>query len=118
EEPVNVEPVKEVEPEPVVKRKAKKLEKKTDEYVSKFEKLAEVNKPAAKADTKKKKKKEEDDHKVRAKELLKDKEYDIRPVYSEEELEEIRLREEMELDAQYADDVDYDEYDEYYDDMD
>ena len=41
--------------------------------------------------------------------------YDNRPVYSEEELEEIRMREEEEMD-QY--DVDYDAYEEYYDDYD
>ena len=123
EEPV-VEVVEEVVEAPVEekveevkapKKPKKKLEKKTDEYVSKFEKLADVAKPVEKTEYKRKKKKDEDEHKTRAKDLLKDKDYDIRPVYSEEELEEIRYQEELEEEARYADDVDYDEYDEYYD---
>lgn len=102
-----------VETEKTKKRKVK-LEKKADEYVSKFEKLADTTKRSDKTEPKRKKKKDEEDRKLRAKDILSnlDIEYDNRPVYSEEELEEIRLREEEEMD-QY--DVDYDAFEEYYD---
>ena len=97
----------------VVKKRKVKLEKKADEYVSKFEKLADTSKKTEKNDTKRKKKKDDSDRKLRAKDIISnlDIEYDNRPVYSEEELEEIRLNEEAEMD-QY--DVDYDEYEDYY----
>lgn len=98
----------------VEKRRKVKLEKKADEYVSKFEKLVDNTKKQEQAAPKRKKKKDDEDRKLRAKDILShlDIDYDNRPVYSEEELEEIRLREEAEMD-QY--DVDYDAYEEYYD---
>ena len=107
---VKVEAEKETQ---VVKKRKVKLEKKADEYVSKFEKLADTSKKTEKNDTKRKKKKDDSDRKLRAKDIISnlDIEYDNRPVYSEEELEEIRLNEEAEMD-QY--DVDYDEYEDYY----
>lgn len=102
----------EVKPTPM---KRKPLEKKT-EYVSKFEKLADTTKGPEKNEPKRKfKKKDDDDHKLRAKDILSniDVDYDYKPVYSEEELEEIRIREEEEEFSKY--DIDYDEYEEYYD---
>ena len=88
-------------------------------YKSKFEDIADAsNKKEDKPEIKKRKKKhEEDERRVRAKDLTK-KEYDedIKPFYSEEELEEIRLNEErLEDDSWINDDIDFDEYDEYYD---
>jgi len=50
--------------------------------------------------------------------MLKDREYEIRPEYSEEELAEIEELEAEEWDSQYDDDIDYDEYDKYYDEED
>lgn len=101
----------------VEKRRKVKLEKKADEYVSKFEKLVDNSKKQDQNTPKRKKKKDDEDRKLRAKDILShiDVDYDNRPVYSEEELEEIRMREEEEMD-QY--DVDYDAYEEYYDDYD
>ncbi len=101
----------------VEKRRKVKLEKKADEYVSKFEKLVDNSKKQEQNTPKRKKKKDDEDRKLRAKDILShiDIDYDNRPVYSEEELEEIRMREEEEMD-QY--DVDYDAYEEYYDDYD
>ncbi|MCI5774466.1 MAG: transcription termination factor NusA [Erysipelotrichaceae bacterium] len=98
----------------VEKRRKVKLEKKADEYVSKFEKLVDSSKKQEQTTVKRRKKKDDDDRRLRAKDILShiDVEYDNRPVYSEEELEEIRLREEAEMN-QY--DVDYDEFEEYYD---
>ena len=125
EEEKEEEPVKENKKEKVeanaeieaIKIDKKPLTPRTD-YVSKYEEVAAStkraeNKPAAK----KHKKKDDDDRRVRAENLEK-KEYDedVKPFYSEEELEEIRLQEEMEEDSWINDDdIDFDEYDEYYD---
>lgn len=125
EEEKEEEPVKENKKEKVeanVEIEAIKIDKKPltprTDYVSKYEEVAAStkraeNKPAAK----KHKKKDDDDRRVRAENLEK-KEYDedVKPFYSEEELEEIRLQEEMEEDSWINDDdIDFDEYDEYYD---
>ena len=59
--------------------------------------------------------KDEEDHKVKNKDLLQDKEYEIKPEYSDAELAEIKEKEEEEENDKYNDDVDYDEFDEYYD---
>ncbi len=123
-----------VEEEPVVEEKAteeesteeeakveevkstKKLVPHTD-YVSKFEDFAGAGKKEEKV-TKKRKKKDDDDRRLRGENLEK-KEYDedVKPTYSEEELEEIRQQEEeLEEDSWINDDdIDFDEYDEYYD---
>ncbi len=104
------EEVKEVKP-------AKKLVPHTD-YVSKFEDIAGAAKKEEKAPIKRRKKKDDDDRRLRAEDLEK-KEYDdgVKPTYSEEELEEIRQQEEeLEEDSWINDDdIDFDEYDEYYD---
>ncbi len=104
------EEVKEVKP-------AKKLVPHTD-YVSKFEDIAGAGKKEEKAPIKRRKKKDDDDRRLRAEDLEK-KEYDdgVKPTYSEEELEEIRQQEEeLEEDSWINDDdIDFDEYDEYYD---
>ena len=125
EEEKEEEPVKENKKEKVeanseiesIKIDKKPLTPRTD-YVSKYEEVAastkrNENKPVAK----KHKKKDDEDRRVRAENLEK-KEYDedVKPFYSEEELEEIRLQEEMEEDSWINDDdIDFDEYDEYYD---
>ena len=91
------------------------------EYVSKLENIASSTTntvpKAPEKPVRKKKKTDEDERRLTPKELkeLKKKEYDIKPVYSEEELEEI----EGQTDDNYDyDDVDYDEFDKFYDDMD
>lgn len=95
---------------------SKKLVPHTD-YVSKFEDFAGAGKKEEKV-TKKRKKKDDDDRRLRGENLEK-KEYDedVKPTYSEEELEEIRQQEEeLEEDSWINDDdIDFDEYDEYYD---
>lgn len=94
----------------------KKLVPHTD-YVSKFEDFADASKKEEKV-TKKRKKKDDEDRRLRGEDLEK-KEYDddVKPTYSEEELEEIRQQEEeLEEDSWINDDdIDFDEYDEYYD---
>jgi D-3-phosphoglycerate dehydrogenase len=59
----------------------------------------------------------DDEKKLRLKDMLKDKDYEIRPEYSEEELAEIE-EQEQDYDSRYDEDIDYDEYDKYYDEED
>ena len=124
------EPEQEEEPEeekPEVKTPKKKkvdLEEVAakNEYVSRFEKLANTSKPKPQAPARRKKKKGEDDGiKTRNEDLLKQLQeknknlnIDNKPVYSKEELEEIEREEEEENEKKY--DIDYDDYDEYYKD--
>ncbi|SJZ97546.1 transcription termination factor NusA [Anaerorhabdus furcosa] len=116
-----VQEVKKVEPKPEapvekVVKKVKKEPKVRTDYVSVFEKLADTSKPKVeKPDFKKRKKKDEEERKLRSIDIKKDKDYDIKPVYSEEELEEIRMREEKEALEAYNNEIDYDEFEEYYD---
>ena len=88
------------------------------EYVSRFERLADASQTHTdeKTPARRRKNYREDDRKLRAKDLKKDKDYEFKPVYSEEELEEIRQQEEMEAQNSWIeDDIDFDEFDEYYD---
>ena len=119
EEPVKVEEKKAEEP---VVEKPKKAPRKPltpkAEYKSKFEDFADASKKEeASAPTKRRRKKDDEDRRVRAEDLEK-KEYDekFRPVYSEEELEEIEAAEMMEEENSWIndDDIDFDEYEDYY----
>ena len=89
-------------------------------YVSHFEKLVDSSKPKnTDSKYKKKKKKEEEEYKVRNKDLEEQIKKNLlvadnRPIYSEEELAEIEAQQESEAEKEY--DIDYDEYEEYYDD--
>ena len=118
EEEKPVEEVKEeVVEQPVKKEPKKPLTPKT-EYKSKFEDFADSSKKEEKAETKKRRKnKEDDERRVRAEDLEK-KEYaeDFKPVYSEEELEEIEAQEALEEENSWIndDDIDFDEYEDYY----
>lgn len=105
----------EPKPEPVVVKKVKKpLERRAD-YVSKFETLADVSKPVdTKPLPKKKSKKEEEERKLRAADLRKDKDYEIKVEYTEEELAEIEKQNQVE--AFVEEEIDYDQFDEYYED--
>ena len=111
-----VETVKEaVQPkEDAEEKRVKKPVVKKDTYVSKFEKIFD-NKPAqTEAAPKRRKNKQDEDRKLRPAELKKDKEYEFKPIYSEEELEEIKRNEEVD-EYEFYDDIDYDEFDEFYD---
>ena len=119
EEPVKVEEKKAEEPVVEKPKKAprKPLTPKT-EYKSKFEDFADASKKEeTSAPTKRRRKKDDEDRRVRAEDLEK-KEYDekFRPVYSEEELEEIEAAEMMEEENSWIndDDIDFDEYEDYY----
>lgn len=95
------------------KRKEKGIEVK--EYTSKFESIAGAAKKEEKVVSKPKPKKEEVVEKEKPIEIHKSNFENMKPIYSEEELAEI---EEQEYEDEHAwdEDVDYEEYDEYYDD--
>jgi N utilization substance protein A len=106
-------PIEKKESEKRVKREIKERK----DYVSRFEKLASAPKPVEKKkDDYRKKKKEETEARINVAELLKTKDYDIKPTYSEEELDEIRRLEEEEAKKTWIEDeIDFDEFDDYYD---
>ena len=117
EENVDEAVTEEVEEEKPVKKKTK-LQIKATDYVSKYEELADAKKKDTTATVKKKRKvKEEDQEALEIKEkleALKKQQYEIKPEYTEEELDEFNNPEEEHW---YDDDedVDYDQYDEFYD---
>ena len=117
EENVDAAVTDEVEEEKPVKKKTK-LQIKATDYVSKYEELADAKKKDTTATVKKKRKvKEEDQEALEIKEkleALKKQQYEIKPEYTEEELDEFNNPEEEHW---YDDDedVDYDQYDEFYD---
>ena len=113
-----VEEVVEKAPEVKVKKEPRKPLTPKPEYKSKFEDIAGGSKKEETAAPKKRKKKDEEERRVRAEDLEK-KEYsdEFKPVYSDEELEEIEAREAEEQENSWIndDDIDFDEYDDYYD---
>ena len=83
------------------------------EYTSKFESMADAsNKQGEVASKPKKEKVEEEKKPVEVKKFNYE---DMKPIYSDEELAEIE-EQEYEDENNWDDDVDYEEYDEYYDD--
>ena len=89
------------------------------EYKSALEDLADGSKKEEKQpEAKKHKKKDKTDRRLRADELEK-KEYgeNVKPIYSDEELEEIAKNEQEEQDNSWIndDEIDFDEFDDYYD---
>ncbi|MBR2794911.1 MAG: transcription termination/antitermination protein NusA [Solobacterium sp.] len=123
-EPAQPEPKAEPEPEEVIvvkdtRKKKADLEEVAakNDYVSRFEKLADTSKPKQTAPAKKRRRKgEEDNFKTRNDELLKQLMKDgteiSKPVYTEEELDEIERQQMEDEESMY--DIDYDEYEEYY----
>ena len=118
EENVDVAVTEEVEEEEKPVKKKAKLQIKATDYVSKYEELADAKKKDTTSTVKKKRKvKEEDQEALEIKEkleALKKQQYEIKPEYTEEELDEFNNPEEEHW---YDDDedVDYDQYDEFYD---
>ena len=93
--------------------------KEKQEYKSKFEELADAKakqEPTAAAKPKYKKYEEKEEPRRKSTFDLNKKDYEMKPIYSEEELAEIE-REQMEEEENdwIHDDIDFDEYDEYYD---
>ncbi|MBQ1307876.1 MAG: transcription termination factor NusA, partial [Erysipelotrichaceae bacterium] len=112
------ETAKEEEPVEKPKKQPRKPLTPKPEYKSKFEDFADASKKEeTKVETRKRKKKDDEDRRVRAEDLEK-KEYDekFKPVYSDEELEEIEAQEAEEFENSWIndDDIDFDEYEDYY----
>ncbi|MBQ9823982.1 MAG: transcription termination/antitermination protein NusA [Solobacterium sp.] len=130
EEPEETEEPEEEPEETVVEKQASKKHADVEDmaakntYVSVFEKLASTSKPKQndfKSKKKKSRKSDEEDFKVNNKELeerLRKSQtiIDNRPVYTDEELDEIEAQRLEEEEREY--DIDYDEYEEYYDEDD
>ena len=129
-EPENVQPQEPVEEKPADDfeeaariAKAKQREKGLDlkekqEFTSKFEALADASSSHAVSEkqTKNYRKKDKDEEKRRPTFDLTNKEYEFKPIYTEEELAEIERQEEEERENDWInDDIDFDEYDKYYD---
>lgn len=122
-----MEPEEEAEEEEPAKKEEEKVKVDLEEvaakndYVSKFEKLANTSKakvnPTPAYKKRKKKSEEENTIKTRNDELLKQlkgSKKENKPIYTEEELAEIEKQQEEEEASQY--DIDYDEYEDYYSD--
>lgn len=86
------------------------------EYTSKFEDFADASTKQEAAPVKAKKKVEEVVEEKEVKEEKKPQFEQLKPIYSDEELAEIEEAELEEEESAWDDDVDYEEYDEYYDD--
>ncbi|NLA78662.1 MAG: transcription termination/antitermination protein NusA, partial [Erysipelothrix sp.] len=107
----------EVDEEQEMLRRIRREIKPRTGYVSRFEKLADASytdkkeeQPAPRRRTK-----EREEPKIDVVEMLKQKDYDIKIEYTEEELEEIRRQEEAERASSWIeDDIDFDQYDEFY----
>lgn len=99
------------------KRKEKASIAPSTEYTSKFENFADASNKQESAPVKTKKKQEEVKETVDKHDLSEAKQQfeQMKPIYSEEELAEIEAQQ-MEEENVWDEDVDYEEFDEYYDD--
>ena len=86
------------------------------EYTSKFEKLADASNKQEIVATKSSKKIEETEEEKEKEDKKKPSFEQMKPIYSDEELAEIEAQEIEEEESAWDDDVDYEEFDEYYDD--
>lgn len=91
--------------------------KEKQEYVSKFEKILDAKPQKTEEHTysKPKYKQREEEPRRKATFDLSKKDYELKPIYTEEELEEIARQEAEEQEKDWInDDIDFDEFDEYY----
>lgn len=115
-EPVVEEIVKSSEKEEATEPRQPKVREVKNDYVSKFEDIAAGAKHEEAKVIKRRRKKEDDERRLRASDLKHDKDYEIKPEYTEEELEEIANNQaEEEANSWINDDIDFDEFDDYYD---
>lgn len=115
--------VKTIEPsKPEKKEEPKKAEPKVirergvkNDYVSRFEKFAEASSSSSNEETKRsyRKKNTSDNEERRIRMNIRDIKYEVKPEYTEEELKEIEANEAAE-NAWYDDEIDFDEYESYY----
>lgn len=112
-----VEAAEEAVEEEVVEVERADIFKPRTEYVSKFETLADASRAQDQQPARRRWKKDtrEEEKPVNTAELLKELDYEIAPEYSEEELEQIAQTQAENESSWIEDDIDFDEYDEYYD---
>ena len=117
EEKVVEEKVEEVPVEEEIKVDRAEIYRPRTEYVSKFEKLADASRQQEQAAYPRRRRNDrtKDVPIVNTSELLKEMDYEIVPEYSAEELEEIRKKREAEESSWYEEEIDFDEFDEFYD---
>lgn len=123
EEEIAEELAEEVEPEVIVEpekpsipeRKRPLLKPRSDEFVSKFEEIADASRKDDQGQRRRRRRQQEEEAVISTAELLEEMEYEIQPEYTPEQLEEIEAYAE-ELESEwYDEDIDFDEYDKYYD---
>lgn len=101
----------------IAKEKRKSLSERRSQYVSRFEAPEPVKPAASKEESKERAGKESRKEESRRPEKKKPSFDVMHPIYTEDELKEIEENEiEDEMNASWNDDVDYEEYDSYYDD--
>lgn len=106
-------PAVELEDEGIVIEREDVFRPRTD-YVSKFEKLADASREEDNQPRRRRRRKDHHEP-VNTAELLKEKEYEIVPEYTDEELAEIE-RQQAELESTwYEEEIDFDLFDEFYD---
>lgn len=99
-------------PQPVVTPPKRSI-KERQEYVSKYEKFAEGGVSPQESAARRRRQKDEDGKRLNTAELLKELEYEIKPEYTPEELAEIEAMNQP--DDWYDEEIDFDAFDEYYD---
>jgi len=102
----------EEQPQPVVTPPKRSI-KERQEYVSKYEKFAEGGVSPQESAARRRRQKDEDGKRLNTAELLKELEYEIKPEYTPEELAEIEAMNQP--DDWYDEEIDFDAFDEYYD---
>lgn len=85
------------------------------EYVSKFERLADASRNKAQGQGRRKRRNPRFEEPVDTAALLKEKDYEIVPEYSEAELEEIRAQQVEQESSWLEEEIDFDLYDDFYD---
>ena len=117
EEKVVEEKVVEEKVEEEIKVDRAEIYRPRTEYVSKFEKLADASRQQEQAAYPRRRRNDrtKDVPIVNTSELLKEMDYEIVPEYSAEEMEEIRKKREAEESSWYEEEIDFDEFDEFYD---
>ncbi|MBK2403124.1 transcription termination factor NusA [Erysipelothrix sp. strain 2 (EsS2-6-Brazil)] len=115
-EDVTEEETQPEEVEETIKIDRKDVFKPRTDYVSKFEQLADASRKEESDLRRRRRKPEREEEKpVNTSELLKEKEYEILPEYSPEELKQIEKQQAAESNSWLEEEIDFDEFDEYYD---
>ena len=100
----------------IAKEKRKSLAEKRTTYVSRFESAAEAPKAEPSKPSKPSKSKDDSKKEEKKRERKKPQFNVMHPIYTEDELEEIENNELEEEENKFNEDIDYEEYDSYYDD--